>query len=136
MATRLGAGDLADRQVPLEACVRTLVRALDAGLNVVDTAPAYEDGYSEEIVGRALRGRRDSVFLIEKVDDLHAPVEPQVAASLGRLRVDGADLFVFHACSTLEDWAAHPAAASISSGRRSGRDGPASPASRPTTPTS
>ncbi len=105
-ATRLGAGDLADRQVPLETCVGTLVRALDAGLNVVDTAPAYEDGYSEEIVGRALRGRRDSVFLIDKVDDLHAPVGPQVAASLARLGVDGADLFVFHACSTAADWAA------------------------------
>ena len=32
VATRLGAGDLADRQVPIDTCVRTLVRALDAGL--------------------------------------------------------------------------------------------------------
>jgi len=106
VATRLGAGDLADRQVPLETCVRTLVRALDAGLNVVDTAPAYEDGYSEEIVGRALRGRRDSVFLIDKIDHLHEPVGLQVAASLSRLGVEQADLFVFHDCSTLGDWAA------------------------------
>ncbi len=106
VATRLGAGDLADRQVPIEACVRTLVRALDAGLNVVDTAPAYEDGYSEEIVGRALQGRRDSVFLIDKIDNLRAPVAPQVAGSLSRLGLPGVDLFVFHACSTLADWAA------------------------------
>jgi len=106
VATRLGAGDLADRQVPLETCVQTLVRALDAGLNVVDTAPGYEDGYSEEIVGRALRGRRDSVFLIDKIDHLHAPVEPQVAESLARLGLARADLFVFHACSALADWAA------------------------------
>ena len=106
VATRLGAGDVADRNVPIDECVATLARALDAGLNVVDTAPAYEDGYSEEIVGRALRGRRESVFLIDKIDHLREPVAPQVEASLGRLGVAAADLFVFHACSTLEDWAA------------------------------
>jgi aryl-alcohol dehydrogenase-like predicted oxidoreductase len=106
VATRLGAGDLADRQVPLETCVRTLVRALDAGLNVVDTAPAYEDGYSEEIVGRAVRGRRDSIFVIDKIDHLHEPVGPQVVASLGRLGLERADLFVFHDCSARGDWAA------------------------------
>ena len=106
VAARLGAGDLADRQVPLETCVRTLVRALDAGLNVVDTAPAYEDGYSEEIVGRALEGRRDSVFLIDKVDHLREPVAPQVAGSLGRLGLPRVDLLVFHSCSTAADWAA------------------------------
>jgi aryl-alcohol dehydrogenase-like predicted oxidoreductase len=105
-ATRLGAGDLADRNVPVDTCVATLARALDAGLNVVDTAPGYEDGYSEEIVGRALRGRRDSVFLVDKVDALREPVAPQVAASLERLGLPCADLFVFHNCSTLEDWAA------------------------------
>ena len=58
VATALGIGDLADRSVPLETCVATARRALDAGLNVIDTAPNYEDGYSEEIVGRAVRGRR------------------------------------------------------------------------------
>jgi aryl-alcohol dehydrogenase-like predicted oxidoreductase len=110
LATRLGAGDLADRQVPIDTCVRTLVRALDAGLNVVDTAPAYEDGYSEEIVGRAVRGRRESVFLIDKIDHLREPVAPQVAGSLGRLGLPSVDLFVFHACSNLADWAALAAA--------------------------
>ena len=38
VATRVGAGDLADRNVPIEQCVATLVRALDAGVNVGDTA--------------------------------------------------------------------------------------------------
>jgi len=106
VATRLGAGDLADRGVPIDTCVATLVRALDAGLNVVDTAPMYEDGYSEEIVGRALRGRRESVFLIDKIDDLREPVAPQVSASLARLGLPHADLFAFHACSTPDEWAA------------------------------
>src|SRR5262245_7256978 len=85
VATRLGIGDLADRNVPLETCVATLRRALDAGLNLVDTAPNYEDGYSEQIVGRALAGRRAGVFLIDKVDHVDQPVRPQVGASLERL---------------------------------------------------
>ena len=97
-ATSLGAGDLADRQVPLETLAATLGRALDAGINVVDTAPMYEDGYSEEVVGRALRGRdRDAVFVIDKIDDLEAPVAPQIEASLGRLGLPYTDAFVFHA---------------------------------------
>src|SRR3569832_2885649 len=84
-ATLLGAGDLADQSVPLETCVATLRRALDAGLNVVDTAPNYEDGYSEQIVGAALAGRRSGVFLIDKVDHVDRPVRPQLGESLGRL---------------------------------------------------
>jgi 1-deoxyxylulose-5-phosphate synthase len=102
-ATRLGAGDLADRSVPLDACVATLRRALDAGLNVVDTAPGYENGYSEEIVGRALEGRRDGVFLIDKIDHFDRPVGPQLAESVARLRTSP-DLFVFHGVSSLETW--------------------------------
>jgi aryl-alcohol dehydrogenase-like predicted oxidoreductase len=104
VATRLGIGDLADRAVPLETCVATLRRALDAGLNLVDTAPGYEQGYSEEIVGRALAGRREGVFLIDKIDDLHDPVAPQVEGSLRRLGLPEVDLLVFHACSTMADW--------------------------------
>ena len=54
-ATAIGAGDLADRSLPLETCVAMLRRALDFGVNVFDTAPSYENGYSEQIVGQALR---------------------------------------------------------------------------------
>lgn len=102
VATRLGAGDVADRALPLETCVATLRRAIDAGLNVVDTAPQYEDGYSEQIVGRALLGVRDRVFLVDKIDELDAPVAPQLEASLGRLSLDSADAFVFHNLSSME----------------------------------
>jgi 1-deoxyxylulose-5-phosphate synthase len=102
-ATRIGIGDLADRSVPIDTCVSTLRRALDAGLNLVDTAPNYEDGYSEQIVGKALQGRRDSVFLIDKIDHFDRPVAPQLDGSLARLGFDHVDLLVFHACSTLAD---------------------------------
>ena len=103
--TQVGIGDLADRAVPLERCVATLRRALDAGLNLVDTAPGYEEGYSEQIVGEALQGgRRDGVFVIDKIDALDAPVTAQVEESLGRLKLPSVDLFAFHNVSDLEVW--------------------------------
>ncbi len=103
-ATQLGIGDLADRNVPLSDCVATLRRALDAGLNVIDTAPMYETGYSEEIVGVALKSRRAGIFVIDKIDELAAPVQPQVEASWQRLGFSDVDLFLFHGVSTLKDW--------------------------------
>lgn len=102
-AIALGIGDLADRNVLIETCVATARRALDAGLNVIDTAPNYEDGYSEEIVGRVVREvRRDSVFVIDKIDHHEQPVGPQMDDSLGRLGLGHVDLLVFHGLSTLE----------------------------------
>jgi 1-deoxyxylulose-5-phosphate synthase len=103
-ATQLGIGDLADRTVALDDCVATIRRAMDAGLNVIDTAPSYEDGYSEQIVGEAIRGRRDSTFLIDKIDHLDEAVKPQVEGSLARLGVESADLFVFHAVKEVAQW--------------------------------
>jgi aryl-alcohol dehydrogenase-like predicted oxidoreductase len=102
LATALGIGDLADRKVPLETCIATLRRALEAGLNIVDTAPGYEEGYSEEIVGEAVRPYRDNIFVIDKIDELSAPVSPQIDASLQRLRLDYTDVFVFHSVSSEE----------------------------------
>jgi hypothetical protein len=58
---------------------------MDAGLNVVDTAPSYEDGYSEEVVAMALQGRRDGMFVIDKVDHFDRPVAPQIEGSLNAL---------------------------------------------------
>lgn len=102
IATVLGSGDLADRSVPFATCVATLRRAIDAGLNVIDTAPGYEDGYSEQIVGAAVQGVRDRLFIVDKIDDLAAPVAPQIEASLQRLGLDYTDAFVFHGLSSLE----------------------------------
>jgi aryl-alcohol dehydrogenase-like predicted oxidoreductase len=102
--TRIGVGDVADRNVPFEQCVSTVTRALDFGLNLVDTAPGYETGYSEEIVGAALRGRRDEVFLVDKIDHTDRPVEAQVDESLARLGLPNVDLFVFHGISSVETW--------------------------------
>ncbi|MGH3376152.1 MAG: aldo/keto reductase [Actinoallomurus sp.] len=46
--------------------VRIIHRALDAGINLVDTADVYSQGESETIVGKAIEGRRDEVFLATK----------------------------------------------------------------------
>ena len=102
LAATLGIGDLADRNLALETCVATLRRALDFGLNLVDTAPGYEDGYSEQIVGAAVKGRRDALFIIDKIDELDAPVAPQIETSLRRLQLDYTDAFVFHGLSSLQ----------------------------------
>lgn len=103
--TALGIGDLADRSAGLETCAATLRRALDAGLNLVDTAPSYEDGFSEEVVGHALRDRRDGVFVIDKVDLLDRPVAPQVKESVARLGFPP-DAFVFHSVPNVTAWEA------------------------------
>jgi 1-deoxyxylulose-5-phosphate synthase len=106
VATRLGAGDLADRSLPKERCVAILRRALDAGLNVVDTAPMYEDGFSEEIVGEAIRGRRATLFVVTKLDLLDRAVAPQLDESLGRLELLAVDGLVFHAVNDVATWRA------------------------------
>src|ERR1700735_620117 len=83
-------------------CVRIIHRALDAGINFVDTANGYSDGESEIIVGKARAGRRQQVVLATKV---FAPVGPgpnerglsrkaiqeQVENSLRRLGTDVVD---------------------------------------------
>lgn len=104
IATSLGIGDVADRQLPLKQLVATVKRAMDAGLNLLDTAPGYEAGYSEEIVGQAVQGQRERLFVIDKIDHLDQPVAPQIDKSLALLQMDYTDLFVFHNLSTIEAW--------------------------------
>ncbi|MPZ81577.1 MAG: aldo/keto reductase [Actinophytocola sp.] len=87
--------------------VRIIHRALDAGINFVDTADAYSDGESEEILGKALEGRRDDVVLATKA---HLPMGPdanhrgnsrrwlvrEIENSLRRLGTDHIDLYQVH----------------------------------------
>lgn len=105
IASVLGIGDLADRRVPLEECVRTVHRAMEAGLNLIDTAPGYEEGYSELVVAAALKGgKREGMFVIDKIDQLEEAVTPQVDGSLKSLGMEWVDLFVFHGLSTTDGW--------------------------------
>jgi aryl-alcohol dehydrogenase-like predicted oxidoreductase len=88
-------------------CVRIIHAALDQGINFVDTADMYSAGESEEIVGKALRGRRDDVVLATKVHfqmgegrnrsgNSRRWILTAVEASLRRLGTDWIDLYQIH----------------------------------------
>jgi aryl-alcohol dehydrogenase-like predicted oxidoreductase len=87
--------------------IRIIHKALDAGINLVDTADMYSRGESEEIVGKALKGRRDSVVLATKVfnsmgEDPNQQgnsrrwIIAEVENSLRRLQTDYIDLYQIH----------------------------------------
>ncbi len=78
--------------------VRTVHAALNAGINIIDTAPAYGDGNSESIVGEATHDRRDRVYLATKVQHEISATEvvASVEESLQRLRTDFIDIIQFH----------------------------------------
>ncbi|WP_111512586.1 aldo/keto reductase [Mycobacterium kyogaense] len=72
---------------------------LDLGMTVLDTAEMYGNGAAEVLVGEAIAGRRDEVFLVDKVLPHHATRAGTVRAceaSLGRLGVDHIDLYLLH----------------------------------------
>jgi aryl-alcohol dehydrogenase-like predicted oxidoreductase len=78
--------------------IETVHAALDAGITLIDTAPGYGDGNSEEIVGQATVGRRDEFVLATKVGyrGSAAEVRASVERSLRRLRTDVIDVIQFH----------------------------------------
>ncbi|HSN40635.1 MAG TPA: aldo/keto reductase [Burkholderiales bacterium] len=79
--------------------IATLRLGLDLGLTLIDTAEMYGDGRSEQLVGEAIAGRRDEVFLVSKVLPHHATRRGTVTAcerSLRRLKTDRIDLYLLH----------------------------------------
>ena len=93
-----------------DEAVKAIHRALERGVNCVDTAPAYGGGHSEEVVGRALAGRREDVILVTKCgvkapppgqlgplrDASRANILREVDASLKRLDTDWVDVLLVH----------------------------------------
>lgn len=88
-------------------CVRIIHRAIDAGINFIDTADAYSQGESEQIVGKAIKGRRDNLVIATKFffpmsEDLNAHggsrkwIVQEVENSLQRLGTDYIDLYQIH----------------------------------------
>src|SRR6266850_7406304 len=79
--------------------IAALRQGLDMGLTLIDTAEMYGDGDAEELVGEAIDGRRDEVFLVSKVLPSHATRSGTVRAckqSLRRLGTDRLDLYLLH----------------------------------------
>jgi len=72
---------------------------IDLGMTLIDTAELYGDGRAEELVGEAIKGRRDEVFLVSKVLPQHATLRGTIDAcngSLMRLGVSELDLYLLH----------------------------------------
>jgi aryl-alcohol dehydrogenase-like predicted oxidoreductase len=88
--------------------IAAIRRAVDLGINWIDTAPAYGFGHSEEIVGRAIEGVRPRPYVFTKAGAVEGPdrtvvftqrrdsIRREVEASLERLRVDTIDLYQIH----------------------------------------
>lgn len=99
----LGGGQINDSDVARAA--------MDAGINYFDTSPDYSDTSSERVIGEAIKGRRDKVFLATKfcVADGHLPSDTPVPkimeavnASLERLQTDHVDLIHVHSCDSVD----------------------------------
>lgn len=79
--------------------IQTLRLGLDLGMNHIDTAEMYGNGHVEELVGEAIAGRRDDIFLVSKVLPSNASYEGTIKAckrSLKRLKTDWLDLYLLH----------------------------------------
>jgi diketogulonate reductase-like aldo/keto reductase len=79
--------------------ISALRAAIDLGMSLIDTAEMYADGGAETVVGEAIAGRRDEVFLVSKVHPRNASRKGTVQAcerSLTRMRVDVIDLYLLH----------------------------------------
>jgi diketogulonate reductase-like aldo/keto reductase len=100
--------------------IASLRAGLDHGLTLIDTAEMYGEGRTEALVGEAIAGRRDEVFLVSKVYPHNASVAAMRAAcgnSLRRLKTDRLDLYLLH-------WAGSvPLAETVGAFERLQRDG-------------
>ncbi|HKW52904.1 MAG TPA: aldo/keto reductase, partial [Stellaceae bacterium] len=91
-----GMGEARRRRSDEAAALRL---GLDLGMTLIDTAEMYGEGGAEEVVGQAIAGRRDEVFLVSKVYPHNATRQGTIAAcerSLKRLGTDRLDLYLLH----------------------------------------
>ena len=104
-----GGAEIGFERAPIEDVTRLLTSALDAGLNVIDTAECYLA--SEELIGEAVSGRRDEFYLFTKCGHPEKPGvgdwRPEsllgtITRSLTRLNTDRVDLVHLHSCSEEE----------------------------------
>ena len=87
--------------------IATIQKAIELGINLIDTAPVYGDGHAEEIVGKAIKGKRDKVFIATKCGlqkkrgkyehDLRPnEIRKEMEHSLSRLNTEYIDLYQCH----------------------------------------
>lgn len=98
---RLGQGTwgMGEDRIKRAAEADALRAGLDLGMSLIDTAEMYGEGGAEEVVGDAITGRRDEVFIVSKVYPHNASRRGVVAAcerSLKRLRIETIDVYLLH----------------------------------------
>jgi diketogulonate reductase-like aldo/keto reductase len=95
----VGQGSWRAEEADATAVIASLRRGIDLGLTHIDTAEMYGSGTAETLIGEALAGRRDEVFLVSKVLPSNASRRGTVAAcerSLARLKTDRLDCYLLH----------------------------------------
>lgn len=119
-ALGLGTWNMGETRSSAPQEVESIRKAIDLGMTLVDTAEMYADGRSEEVVGAAIAGRRDEVFLVSKVYPWNASARGTAEAcerSLARLGTDHINLYLLH-------WRGeHPLAETVAAFERLKRDG-------------
>jgi len=98
-ALGLGTWGMGEKKARAEDEAAALKLGLDLGMSLIDTAEMYGEGGAEEVVGKAVAGRRDQVFIVSKVYPHNATRRGTVAAcelSLKRLGTDRIDLYLLH----------------------------------------
>lgn len=98
-ALGLGTWRMGERAERRAAEIEALRHGFELGLTLVDTAEMYADGGSEAVVGEAIRGRRDAIFVVSKVYPHRAGRRAAIAAceqSLARLAIERLDLYLLH----------------------------------------
>ena len=98
-ALGMGTWHLGQGRHPEAVEIEALQTGLDLDMTLIDTAEMYGDGASERLIGQAIDGRRDDVFLVSKVLPHHATRAGTIAAcesSLRRLGTDRLDLYLLH----------------------------------------
>jgi len=119
-ALGMGTWRMGERRALHDEEIRSLQRGIELGMSLIDTAEMYGDGAAETLVGEAIAGRRDKVFLVSKVYPQNATARGTLQAcerSLARLATDHLDLYLLH-------WRGNvPLAETVSAFERLQRDG-------------
>ncbi len=103
--TMLGYGGIKLPNISEQQAAECLNRALDLGINFIDTARNYRD--SEEKIGKALHSRRDQFYVATKTSARDAAtVEEQLGISLHNLQTDYVDIYQLHTVSNADAWEA------------------------------
>ena len=98
-ALGMGTWNMGEQRALHDQEVRSLQRGIELGMGLIDTAEMYGDGAAETLVGKAIAGRREQVFLVSKVYPHHASRQGAIAAcerSLKRMKTDYLDLYLLH----------------------------------------